>query len=461
MEEVSVVKEFLTDLLESAIVQTTPPPSPLPGAFEARERDVEQTESDIPAELAALDISAVVSQSVPVLDEPEPEPEPTGEDSSNRLSLQREAELQAERREVAWLNQEKKESEETEAKRRKPEPAGLVAASPPSSPPHSPEKDDDDDEEHTPAAPASDPQGAGQVVVPSPDPGMSLTERVLWEREHRPKPRAECTLANLRSHSSKLQNRLVELRRVTRGLSGFEAPEDEQLMGKLCRREHRPLSRQERLWLKEAKKQSKRLKEEAVAVAEEKAADRAQLASNKVAKRAGKRWITHTRIKRREHERRYREDQLHRRDQAVACQWERFLQRRAEDLYSVYLTPPPTHQQLMQSAAQTDGGYGDHSDHVAGDFGGRMPIIPQAHEVHSMDSSGLRASIGLDVDLTSLKGEPAGRPLPGVDVTMSSGMLLHDINTKSGYLDTTAVGTTTRLRREAQKGGVLSPLPRV
>ena len=78
-----------------------------------------------------------------------------------------------------------------------------------------------------------------------------------------------------------------------------------------------------------------------------------------------------------------------------------------------------------------------------------------------MDSSGLRASIGLDVDLTSLKGEPAGRPLPGVDVTMSSGMLLHDINTKSGYLDTTAVGTTTRLRREAQKGGVLSPLPQV
>eukprot|EP01043_Picozoa_sp_COSAG02_P031516 COSAG02_NODE_2062_length_9971_cov_5.016106_5_plen_417_part_00 len=119
---------------------------------------------NIPEELAALDIS------VPVLDGPETELEPTGKDSSERLSLQREAQLQVERREVARLNQEKKESEESEGKRRKPELEGLVAASAPSSSSH-PEKDDDDEEERTPTAPAFDPQGAGQVVVPSPDPG--------------------------------------------------------------------------------------------------------------------------------------------------------------------------------------------------------------------------------------------------------------------------------------------------
>ena len=457
MEEVSVAKEFLTDLLESAIAQTTPPPSPQPGSFEAsaaaRKQDVVRIEADIPAELAALDISAVVPHSG--ADEPESEPELQPELEPGERTIRQEAELQAERSNVARSDNGRKAREKREAEQGEPETAG--AASPPSSPPYSPEKDEED----TTAAQVSGALGVAQVGVVSPDPGMSLTERVLWEREHRPKPQPECTLANLRSHSAKLQNRLVELKRITHGLSGVEAPEDEQLMGKLRRREHRPLSRQERMWLKEAKKQSKRVKEEAVAVAEQKAADRAQLASNKLAKRAGKRWITHTRIKRREHERRYRDDQLHRRDQAVVWQWERFLQRRAEDLYSVYLTPPPTQQQLMQSAAQTDSGYGDHSDHVSGDFGGRMPAIPQAHEVHSMDSSGLRASIGLDVDLTNLRGEPAGRPLPGVDVTVSRGILFHDVNTKSGYLDATSVGTTTRLRTKAQKGLALSPLPQV
>ena len=304
-------------------------------------------------------------------------------------------------------------------------------------------------------------EAQGAAAAASPPPGLSLADRILWEREHRPKPQAECTLANLRSHSEKLQNRLVELNRITSGLSGVEAPEDKQLLSKLRRREHRPLSRQEREWLKEAKTQSKRLKEEARDAAEEKAADRAQLASNKVAKRAGRRWITYTRIKRRENERRYHEYQLYRRDQAVAWQRGCFLQRHAENLYSLYLTPPPTQQQLMQSAAQTDAGAGDHSDHVSGDFGGRLPIIPQAHEIHSMDSSSLRASIGLEADPTQLKGEPDGRPIPGVDVTMQSGMLLHDASSTSGYLDTTAVGTKTRLRRHAQKGGALPPLPQI
>jgi hypothetical protein len=90
-----------------------------------------------------------------------------------------------------------------------------------------------------------------------------------------------------------------------------------------------------------------------------------------------------------------------------------------------------------------------------------MPSIPQAHEVHCMDSRSLRASIGLQVDDTKMNGEPAGRPLQNVDSVVTGNFLLHNVQTKSGYLDQTAVGTTTRLRRKAQAGSPLGRLPLV
>jgi hypothetical protein len=466
MEDVSVAKDFLEELVESAISKT----SCMIGDAELardeapaeREPMPEDTiiasddECEIPAELAALEISAVEPAAVSY---PEPEPEP-----EQRLEPEPKPKPEPEPEPEQRLEPEPKPKPEPEPRPEAELEGQQGRASPPSSPPVSPEKDDDGEDAKGTAA-----DGAADTVAdksaadaaPKADPEMTLTERILWEREHRPKLQAECTLANLRTHSSKLQTRLVELKHITRGLDGIEAPEDKQLMGKLKRREHKPLSREERLWLKEAKKHSKRVKEEAVALADEKAADRVQLANNKVAKRAGRRWGTNTRIKRREHEREYQEYQHNCREKAVAWQWDNFLQQHAENLYTVYLTPPPTQQQLEQNAAQTDAGAGDHGDHVSGDFGGRMPTVPQAHELHSMDSSGLRASIGLDVDLTKLKGEPAGRPLPEVDVVMKGGALLHDAQSTSGYLDTTAVGTTTRLRREAQSGSPMAQLPQI
>ena len=78
-----------------------------------------------------------------------------------------------------------------------------------------------------------------------------------------------------------------------------------------------------------------------------------------------------------------------------------------------------------------------------------------------MDSGSLRASIGLQVDDTKLHGEPAGRPLPNVDSVITGNFLLHDMQTKSGYLDGTAVGTTARLRRKAKSGSPLGGLPLV
>jgi hypothetical protein len=44
---------------------------------------------------------------------------------------------------------------------------------------------------------------------------------------------------------------------------------------------------------------------------------------------------------------------------------------------------------------------------------------------------------------------------------MKGGALLHDAQSTSGYLDTTAVGTTTRLRREAQSGSPMAQLPQI
>ena len=98
--------------------------------------------------------------------------------------------------------------------------------------------------------------------------------------------------------------------------------------------------------------------------------------------------------------------------QTVAWQWGNFQQAHAENLFgnllrmqytshkspppqreyqfsdcklpvkiAVYLTPPPTQQDMLQSDAQTDRGRGDHEGNLSGDFGGRMPPIPQAHEV--------------------------------------------------------------------------------
>ena len=139
-------------------------------------------ESEIPAELAALEISAVVGGPSTTLapgvcqpaipgsfftHAPEPELEPEPEPPVPPVT--------------------------------RPDAAGT--ASPPSSPPVSPEKDDDD--------------GAASKQEPDPRAEMTLTQKVLWEREHMPRPQAACTLGRLRSHSGKLDSRLVELKQIT------------------------------------------------------------------------------------------------------------------------------------------------------------------------------------------------------------------------------------------------------
>ena len=56
-----------------------------------------------------------------------------------------------------------------------------------------------------------------------------------------------------------------------------------------------------------------------------------------------------------------------------------------------------------------------------------------------MDSGSLRASIGLQGNDAKLQGEPTGRPIPNVDSVIIGNFMLHDLQTKSGYLGGTAV----------------------
>lgn len=132
------------------------------------------SESEVPAELAALEISAVMAaEGAADVTEPELEPEPEPQPAQEQEQGQGQGQARGD----------------------------VVVASPPSSPPVSPEKDD----------------GGTAGKEPDPRAEMTLTQKILWEREHMQKPQAACTLTSLRTHSTKLDGRLVELKQITQG----------------------------------------------------------------------------------------------------------------------------------------------------------------------------------------------------------------------------------------------------
>lgn len=204
-----------------------------------------------------------------------------------------------------------------------------------------------------------------------------------------------CVVGSLRSHSFRLDHRLSD---ETKQLTGQEnaQPGDDALVQKLRGQPVKRMKPEEKKWLYEQKRAHMRVKEEAEAKRKEKEADRQLLHQHQLSRMMSKRWGTNTRVKRREHEREAREAQQATLAQTVAHQWQRFQLQHAENLYWTYLQAPPNAVQMQQAAAQTDGGAGDHGDHVEGDFGGRLPHIPRAEELHTMDTTKLRASLGVE-----------------------------------------------------------------